>query len=115
MRQSHVPLTPFSRRYQDIFGAKPHSASPCVRQATAQHIRLRIILPLTVQGYSRVIGEESGLGSIGQSGSGLEFPYKPRGMHWRTYERWREKHEVAVAKSWSGFWVSRFALRLGLG
>jgi biopolymer transport protein ExbB len=28
---------------------------------------------------------------------------------------WREKHEAAVAKSWSGFWGSRFARRLGLG
>jgi hypothetical protein len=30
-------------------------------------------------------------------------------------ERWRERHEAAVAKSWSGFWGSRFARRLGLG
>jgi hypothetical protein len=30
-------------------------------------------------------------------------------------ERWREKHEAAVAKSWSGFWGSRLARRLGLG
>jgi hypothetical protein len=34
-------------------------------------------------------------------------------MHWRTYERWREKHEADVAKSWSGFWGSRFARRPG--
>jgi hypothetical protein len=52
---------------------------------------------------------------LGGDWSGFEFPDKPRGMHWRTYERWREKHDAAVAKSWSGFWGSRFARRLGLG
>jgi hypothetical protein len=38
---------------------------------------------------------------LGGDRSGFEFPDKPRGMHRRTYERWREKH---VAKSWSSFW-----------
>jgi hypothetical protein len=52
---------------------------------------------------------------LGGDRSGFEFPDKPRGMHWRTYERWHEKHDAAVAKSWSGFWGSRFARRLGLG
>ena len=46
---------------------------------------------------------------LGGNRSGIEFPDKPRGMHWRRYERWREKHDAAVAKSWSGFWGSRFA------
>jgi hypothetical protein len=52
---------------------------------------------------------------LGGDRSGFEFPGKPRGMHWRTYERWRQKHEAAVAKSWSGFWGSRFARRIDLG
>jgi hypothetical protein len=52
---------------------------------------------------------------LGGDRSGFEFPDKPRGMHWRTYERWRKKHEAAVAKSWSRFWGSRIARRLGLG
>lgn len=52
---------------------------------------------------------------LGGNRSGIEFPDKPPYMHWRTYERWREKHDAAVAKSWSGFWGSRFARRLGLG
>jgi hypothetical protein len=52
---------------------------------------------------------------LGGNRSGFEFPDKPKGMHWRTYERWRAKHEAAVAKSWSGFLGSRFARRLGLG
>jgi ribosomal protein S27AE len=52
---------------------------------------------------------------LGGDRSGFEFPDKPKGMHWRTYERWREKHKAAVAKSWSGFEWSRFARRLGLG
>jgi hypothetical protein len=51
----------------------------------------------------------------GDRSGGFEFPDKPKGMHWRTYERWREKHEAAVAKSRSGFRWSRFARRLGLG
>jgi hypothetical protein len=42
--------------------------------------------------------------------SGFEIPDKPR-----SYDRWREKYEAAVAKSRSGFWGSRFARRLGLG
>ena len=41
---------------------------------------------------------------LGGDRSDFEFPDKPKGMHQRTYERWREKHEAAVAKSWSGFW-----------
>jgi hypothetical protein len=52
---------------------------------------------------------------LGGDRSGFEFPDKPPGMHWRTYERWREKHDAAVAKSWSGLWGSRLARRLGLG
>jgi hypothetical protein len=51
---------------------------------------------------------------LGGDRSGFEFP-EPRGMHRLTYERWREKHEAAVAKSWSDFWGSRFARRLSLG
>jgi hypothetical protein len=50
---------------------------------------------------------------LGGDWSGFEFSDKPRGMHWKTYKRWREKHDAAVAKSWSGFWGSRFARRLG--
>jgi hypothetical protein len=46
---------------------------------------------------------------LGGDRSGFEFPDKPKGMHCRTYERWREKHEAAVAKSWSAFRWSRFA------
>jgi hypothetical protein len=39
---------------------------------------------------------------LGGDRSGFEFGDKSRGMHWRTYERWRER-----------FWGSRFARRLG--
>jgi hypothetical protein len=28
-----------------------------------------------------------------------EFPDKPKGMHWRTYERWRRVHDVAEERS----------------
>ena len=28
-----------------------------------------------------------------------EFPDKPKGMHWRTYERWRRVHDVADERS----------------
>jgi hypothetical protein len=52
---------------------------------------------------------------LGGDRSGFEFPDEPRGMHWRTCKRWREKHETAVAKSWSGFWGSPLARRFGLG
>ena len=40
---------------------------------------------------------------LGGQSTGLEFPEWPRHMHKSTYERWRRKHEAAVAKSWSGF------------
>ena len=28
-----------------------------------------------------------------------EFPDKPKGMHWRTYERWRRVHDAAQERS----------------
>ena len=31
-----------------------------------------------------------------------EFPDKPKGMHWRTYERWRRVHDVADKRSTDG-------------
>ena len=41
-----------------------------------------------------------------------EFPHKPRGMHWRTYERWRRVYDVAEERSTIG--LMRFVERLGL-
>jgi hypothetical protein len=52
---------------------------------------------------------------LGGKQSGLEFPPKPPRMHQRSYQRALKKHQAAVAKSWSGFWGSRIARRLGLG
>jgi hypothetical protein len=40
-----------------------------------------------------------------------EFPHKPRGMHWRTYERWRRVYDVAEERSTIG--LMRFVERLG--
>jgi hypothetical protein len=31
-----------------------------------------------------------------------EFPDKPKGMHWRTYERWLRVHDVAEERSTIG-------------
>ena len=31
-----------------------------------------------------------------------EFPDKPKGMHWRTYDRWRRVHDVAEERSTIG-------------
>ena len=31
------------------------------------------------------------------------FPEKPKGMHWRTYERWRRVHDAAEERSTIGF------------
>jgi hypothetical protein len=31
-----------------------------------------------------------------------EFPDKPKGMHWRTYERWRRVHDAAEERSTIG-------------
>jgi hypothetical protein len=70
---------------------------------------------LELKGYRGQMMAQKIQARLGGDRSGFEFPDKPRGMHRRTYERWREKHEAAVAKSWSGFWGSRFARRLGLG
>jgi hypothetical protein len=36
---------------------------------------------------------------LGGDRSGFEFPDKPRGTHWHTYERWREKHEGRLGLS----------------
>jgi hypothetical protein len=70
---------------------------------------------LELKGYRGQRMAQKIQGRLGGDRSGFEFPEKPPGMHWRTYERWREKHEAAVAKSWSGFGGSRVARRLGLG
>ena len=40
-----------------------------------------------------------------------EFPDKPKGMHWRTYERWRRVHDVAEERSTIG--LMGFVERLG--
>jgi hypothetical protein len=49
-------------------------------------------------------------------GSGIddpfgEFPAKPRGMHRRTYERWRRVHDAAEERSNIG--LMNFVERLG--
>ena len=40
-----------------------------------------------------------------------EFPDKPKGMHWRTYDRLRRIHDVAEERSTIG--LMRFVERLG--
>ena len=40
-----------------------------------------------------------------------EFPDKPKGMHWRTYERWRHVHDLAEERSNRG--LMGFVERLG--
>jgi hypothetical protein len=40
-----------------------------------------------------------------------EFPEKPKGMHWRTYERWRRIHDIAEERSNIG--LMGFVERLG--
>ena len=40
-----------------------------------------------------------------------EFPDKPKGMHWRTYEGWRRVHDAAEERSTIG--LMRFVERLG--
>jgi hypothetical protein len=39
-----------------------------------------------------------------------DFPEKPKGMHWRTYERWCRVHDAAQARSIIG--LTDFAKRL---
>src|SRR3954451_22018069 len=49
---------------------------------------------------------------LGGSPNMLEdFPEKPKGMHWRTYERWRRVHDVAEQRSTIG--LMGFLDRLG--
>jgi hypothetical protein len=40
-----------------------------------------------------------------------EFPGKPKGMHWRTYNRLRRSHDLAARSSMIG--MNQFAGRLG--
>ena len=40
-----------------------------------------------------------------------EFPDKPKGMHWRTYERWCRVHDAAEERSTIG--LMSFVERLG--
>jgi hypothetical protein len=39
-----------------------------------------------------------------------EFPDKPKGMHWRTYERWRRVHDVAEERSTIGLITNNGAI-----
>jgi hypothetical protein len=49
---------------------------------------------------------------LGGSPNMLEaFPEKPKGMHWRTYERWRRVHDAAEERSTIG--LMGFVERLG--
>jgi hypothetical protein len=49
---------------------------------------------------------------LGGSGNMFDaFPDKPRGMHWRTYDRLRHNHDVAEARSTTG--LMPFVDRLG--
>lgn len=45
------------------------------------------------------------------------FPDKPKGMHWRTYERWRRVHEAAEERSNIGLmgFVERLGRRISRG
>lgn len=42
----------------------------------------------------------------GRPGDAYSFPGKPKGMHWRTYERWCMKAGEAESRSWPN-WVYR--------
>jgi hypothetical protein len=49
---------------------------------------------------------------LGGSGSTAEtFPDKPKGMHWRTYERLAEKARVVETQSWPPWLLRQIALR----
>ena len=39
----------------------------------------------------------------GSSNMLVDFPEKPKGMHWRTYERWSRVHDLAKERSLMGF------------
>ena len=41
------------------------------------------------------------------------FPPKPKGMHWKTYYRWQEKHDDAETRSTANVWL--WLRRKGLG
>jgi len=45
----------------------------------------------------------------GQGGYAYDFPKKPKGMHWTTYERWVRRYEEADLASWAAV-----AARLGI-
>lgn len=46
----------------------------------------------------------------GPIGIALPFPFKPKGMHWRTYERMRAKCQRYEARAFAGLaaWVERY-------
>ena len=66
------------------------------------------------QAYSRaMIRAQAIRTSLGGSPSlGESFPAKPKGMHWRTYERLRLEAEQAEARSWPPWLLRQLASRL---
>ena len=53
----------------------------------------------------------NGDGFVFHGRTGASTPDKPKGMHWRTYQRWRRVHDVAEERSTIG--LMGFAERLG--
>ncbi len=50
--------------------------------------------------YSRALGKAQDIRRrLGGDPCG-DFPPKPKGMHWRTYWRWKQKEEEAEGRSW---------------
>jgi len=50
--------------------------------------------------HSRALGKVQAIRvKLGGEPAG-DFPPKPKGMHWRTYRRWRQKADEAEDQSW---------------
>ena len=68
--------------------------------AKRSHVKDRKGFDMTYFGSTRVVDQAFDA-----------FPDKPRGMHWRTYDRLRHIHDVAEARSTTG--LMPFVDRLG--
>jgi hypothetical protein len=97
------PAAGCGRRVAILYGGSIFACRQCHRLAyDSQHETRHGRMLLKAQAIRQKLG---GTPCIAD-----DFPPKPKGMHWRTYDRWRQKADDAEGQSWPP-WVYRMIAR----